>query len=101
MVWIDVYGNVMICYGIVIGNVYKKPFNEIIGSYKHEINPIVKAISKEGPKGLLRFMEKDEIETMSGFYDECDLCYQSRKVLQKKYPEILTPLECYPGIEKK
>ena len=52
MVWIDPYGNVMICYGIIIGNVYEKSFNKIIGEYQANAFPILKELAEEGPQSL-------------------------------------------------
>lgn len=33
MVYVDVYGNIMICYGIIIGNIFKTPFAQIISNF--------------------------------------------------------------------
>ena len=96
MVWIDPYGNVMICYGIIIGNVYEKPFSEIIQEYKPENYPLLESLAKEGPQGLFRKAEQLGMDHSSGFYDECDLCYQSRSFLRCRFPEVLGPSECYP-----
>lgn len=96
MVWIDPYGNVMICYGLVIGNVFKKSFNEIIETYTSEENIILDRLARSGPKGLYALAKENGIEVPDEFYDECDLCYQCRSALKKYYPEILAPGECYP-----
>lgn len=96
MVWIDPYGNVMVCYGIIIGNVYRQSFNDIIAGYSENHNIITKIIAHNGPKGLYELALEKGYKFDNGFYDECDLCYQSRSILQKDFPEILGPGECYP-----
>jgi len=95
MVWVDAYGNVMLCYGIVIGNVYNTPFIDIINNYSLENSEITKCISVGGPKELLKLVNKNNISMELKFYDECDVCFNARKVLQPYYSE-LHPRECYP-----
>lgn len=97
MVWIDPYGNVMICYGIVIGNIYNTPLKKIISDYSIEYHPMLKILAIEGPDGLRSFAEKEfPGQIPKVYYDSCDVCYQSRKVLKRNYPEIFSPDECYP-----
>ncbi len=95
MVWIDPYGNVMICYGLTIGNIYEKSFNEIIEDYDAKANEVTRLIAEEGPKGLYELAQSKGYKLPINYFDECDLCYQCRKALQKKYPNTLTPAECY------
>lgn len=94
MVWIDPYGNVMICYGIIIGNVYKESFNNILEKYDTKNLPVIHALAKNGPMALYNLVDKKITSTR--FFDECDLCYLSRKLLRSDYPEIFGPDECYP-----
>lgn len=95
MVWVDCYGNVMICYGIIIGNVFKKDFSKIIADYSSKQNTIISIIAKQGPKGLYELAQTLHIPTPHEFYDECDVCYTCRKALQSHFEE-LGPRECYP-----
>lgn len=96
MVWIDPYGNVMICYGIVIGNVYLQSFGDIINNYSHENNEITSLLAADGPKGLHALAYRKNRAVPAGYFDECDLCYQVRKTLRSDYPHLLEPDECYP-----
>lgn len=96
MVWIDPYGNVMICYGIIIGNLYKQSLNEIIENYHPEQNPILKALSDMGPQSLHNLATEHMVALPEKYFDECDLCYTTRKALRKIYPAVLGPDECYP-----
>lgn len=95
MVWVDCYGNVMICYGIIIGNVFKTDFSTIISEYTPKQNKIISILAKQGPKGLYELAQTLKIQTPHEFYDECDVCFSCRKALQKHFEE-LGPPECYP-----
>jgi len=97
MVWVDPYGNVMVCYGIIIGNVYKTPFIDIISNYKTDDFPLIKSISELGPYSLYKEALDKGVMKETKFYDVCDVCYTSRKALQNEFPTILGPQECYPN----
>lgn len=96
MVWIDPYGNVMICYGIIIGNVYQQKLKDIIGNYNPNNYPLLLKLASEGPKGIYKVACDKGMNKHKEFYDECDLCYQSRSYLKNEYPGLLGPKECYP-----
>lgn len=97
MIWIDPYGNVLICYGIIIGTLRRNSLQEILDSYDPESNIVLKTLARSGPKGLHALAEASSQSTLAGpFRDECDLCFQSRKMLQKEHPTVLGPPECYP-----
>lgn len=96
MVWIDAYGNVMICYGIIIGNLHANSLNEIITNYKPNNYPLLEGLAQLGPKYLYKKAKQLTVKLPPAFFDECDVCYQSRVVLRKKYPELFGPDECYP-----
>jgi len=96
MIWIDPYGNVMICYGITIGNLYKNTLNEIIESYDPKNNILLSILSEKGPKGLYEYAISKGIDLPDEYYDECDLCYQVRSKLRMIHSEVLSPMECYP-----
>ncbi|HRS19857.1 MAG TPA: radical SAM protein, partial [Bacteroidales bacterium] len=95
MVWIDCYGNVMICYGIIIGNIYKTSFAEIIANYSPKQSIIIDILTEKGPIGLYELAQQMNVAVVKEFYDECDVCYSSRKALQPFFSE-LGPAECYP-----
>jgi hypothetical protein len=99
MVWIDPYGNVSICHGIVIGNVYRKSFGEIIRGYDPAANPITGALAAEGPRGLHSLAEHRGLRLPGEYFDECDLCWTSRVALRGEagLAAVLGPKECYPS----
>ena len=97
MVWVDAFGNVMVCYGIIIGNVFEKKFVDIISEYTIDSNPVLKIIAEEGPHGLFYDAKQCNSELQqNSFYDTCDVCYACRKALRKKHHMYLGPHECYP-----
>lgn len=97
MVWIDPYGNVMICYGLIVGNLHKKSLGEILKSYSIHKSPLLETLSERGPIGLYRLALERGWQLEGPFADECDLCWQARYVLRGEYTDTLGPDECYPG----
>ena len=88
---LDPLGNVFICQGISLGNVFKTPLKSIFRDYSPEANPILGPLLRGGPFELARHYDA----AADGQYaDACHLCYETRKSLAHKYPEILTP----PGV---
>lgn len=96
MVWIDPYGNVMICYGIVIGNVYNQSINQILENYRPDMNEVLESLSSGGTYGMYQLAKKYNKNIPEYYYDGCDLCYTARSALMDVFPQILSPLECYP-----
>lgn len=96
MVWIDPYGNVMICYGIVIGNLNQNSLNDIIENYSTKNFPLLNKIAEHGPKALYEEGINAGIKMPKSYFDECDLCYQSRALLRQHHSELFGPSECYP-----
>ena len=97
MIWIDPYGNVMICYGLTIGSLQRGTLTEILADYYPRSHPLLRSLAEQGPKGLYALAEELGVSPGSGpFYGECDLCFRSRRALRRDFPEILSPRECYP-----
>lgn len=97
MVWIDPYGHVMICYGLVIGNVNDQSLSEILRNYSVESSPVLNTLAEKGPIGLYRLaIDSGWVPEQQEYADECDLCWQSRNYLRQHYQDSLRPEECYP-----
>lgn len=94
-VHIDSYGNVQICQGISIGNMWKTPLSEIIHAYRPDDHPIIGPLHRGGPAQLANQWEGVPEE---GYVDECHLCYLTRRAMTEKYPDTLTPKQVY-GLE--
>ncbi len=91
-VHIDAFGNVQVCQGVSIGNMWQEPFSRIIKEYDADTHPICGPIARGGPLELAR---ANNIEPKGEFVDECHYCYYLRKGLLSKYPVYLSPLQVY------
>jgi len=98
MVWIDPYGNVMICYGLIIGNLHSNSLASILENYSVCQSPVLQELAKQGPSGLYRLALGTGWQPEGPFADECDLCWQARYALRGEFPFELGPDECYPEI---
>ena len=96
MVWIDPYGNVMICYGLIVGNLHERSLGEILRDYSVNQSPLLRTLAEQGPVGLYRMAVDKGWQPSGNFADECALCWQARYFLRGTYPDKLGPDECYP-----
>jgi MoaA/NifB/PqqE/SkfB family radical SAM enzyme len=91
-VHVDSYGNIHICQGISIGNLWDKPLSEIMASYSAEDHPICGPLIRKGPAGLIQELG---LTPADQYVDECQACFKSRRNMLDKYPEILVPRQVY------
>ena len=91
-VHVDPLGNLHICQGIVIGNLFEMPLTDICTSFQPEAHEITGPLLAGGPRELvLRYELPHE-----GFYaDACHVCDHARRRLRKRFPEILAPDQMY------
>lgn len=94
-VHVDPFGNVHVCQGISIGNMWKTPLSQIISNYDPDSHPICGPLLRGGPAALS--IEYD-LDHKDGYVDECHFCYVSRLSMINKFPEILCPKQVY-GLE--
>jgi hypothetical protein len=91
-VHIDSFGNVQVCQGISIGNMWQKPLSQIINEYDATTHPICGPLSLGGPYKLAQIYD---VKIDDKFIDECHYCYTVRKELINRFSEHLTPLQVY------
>jgi hypothetical protein len=91
-VHIDALGNLHICQGISLGNIFERSMIEICDSYDPLTHPIIGPLIKGGPYELANL---NQVEWDIDFADACHLCYETRKQLRSRFPEILTPDQMY------
>lgn len=91
-VHVDSFGNVQVCQGISIGNMWQKPLSEIIEEYDAKSHPVVKYILSGGPALLA---EHYHTKHKDNYIDACHLCYETRKQLIGCFPEYLAPKQVY------
>ena len=93
---IDPLGNVHVCQGISLGNVFREALSEIVRTYNDDVgagtHPIVSPLISGGPKALI---EQYELDHEDGYADACHLCYEARLALRDRFPELLTPDQMY------
>ncbi len=91
-VHIDPYGNLHICQGIVIGNIFKTPLREICSSFNPHSHPILGPLLAGGP---ILLAQQDHLKIGDYYADACQLCFEARKSLRDRYPDILAPDQMY------
>ncbi len=91
-VHLDPLGNVHICQGISLGNVFSTPLGEICRTYDADGHPITGPLLEGGPAALVRLYELPHAES---YADACHLCDQARRELRGRFPDILGPDQMY------
>ncbi|MBU0755754.1 MAG: radical SAM protein [Planctomycetes bacterium] len=91
-VHIDAFGNVHICQGISMGNMWKTPLSELAAQYDATAHPICGPLIRGGPAELARTYD---IELETECVDECHYCFLVRRALIDRFPEHLVPRQVY------
>jgi MoaA/NifB/PqqE/SkfB family radical SAM enzyme len=91
-VHVDPLGNVHICQGISLGNVFDQPLGILFDSYDPDTHPVTGPLLRGGPAELARF---HGLTCKRGYSDACHLCYETRLSLRTRFPEILAPDQMY------
>ncbi len=91
-VHVDPFGNLHICQGISIGNLFHTPLKEICEAYDPDSHPIAGPLLEGGPVELIRRYGLSHAET---YADACHMCYEARRALRDRFPEILGPDQMY------
>jgi MoaA/NifB/PqqE/SkfB family radical SAM enzyme len=89
---LDPFGNLHICQGISIGNLFHRPLSEICQTYAAESYPIVGPLLKGGPAELVHHYGLSAEES---YADACHLCYEARRTLRGRFSNILAPDQMY------
>lgn len=89
---LDPLGNLHICQGIAIGNVFEKPLKQICAEYDADAHPICGPLLNGGPVALV---EEYQLAHEERYADACHLCYSARVALREKLPQVLRPDQVY------
>jgi hypothetical protein len=92
---LDSYGNVHICQGLSMGNMWEIPLSVIDEKYDPAAHPVCDPLLKGGPALLSQEYSVDHENT---FVDACHFCYLVRLSLIEKFPQYLAPRQVY-GLE--
>ncbi len=95
-VHVDPLGNLHICQGISLGNLFRMSLKEICETYNPDEHPIAGALLEGGPTELVRWYG---LPHKKSYADACHLCYEARSALRGRFPEILKPDQMYGVLE--
>ena len=91
-VHVDPFGNLHICQGISLGNLFRMPLSEICETVDPDSHPIAGPLLAGGPAELVRRYDLPHEER---YADACHLCCETRRALRGRFPEILMPDQMY------
>ncbi len=91
-VHLDPFGNLHLCQGLVMGNLFEQPLSHILETYDSKMHPIVHPLIEGGPAQLMR---QYNLEHEAEYVDACHLCYAAREALRLRFPSLLTPDQMY------
>lgn len=97
-VHLDPLGNIHICQGISLGNVFETPLKEICEKYDADAHPICGPLLDGGPAALAAEYNPPHASRFA-YADACHLCYEARTRLRPRFPQYLNPDQMYGVIE--
>lgn len=89
---LDPLGDLHICQGISLGNLFERPLKQICEEYDPDAHPICGPLLNGGPAALVT---EYNLPHDAGYADACHLCYEARTRLRERFPEILRPDQVY------
>jgi hypothetical protein len=91
-VHLDPLGELHICQGISIGNLFDRPLKEICERYDPDQHPITGPLLSAGPAELVKYYD---LAHQENYADACHLCYSARLGLRARFPQQLGPDQVY------
>ncbi len=91
-VHVDPTGEVHLCQGISMGNLFDQPLDELVKAYDPQMHPIVGPLLAAGPSGLVQTYR---LQHEREYADACHLCYSARTQLRDQFPMVLCPDSMY------
>jgi organic radical activating enzyme len=89
---VDPLGNVHICQGLLIGNVFQQTLKAICEGYDPDTHPVCSPLLEGGPAELVA---EYGLPHQMMYADACHLCYEARKALRGRLPQELAPDQVY------
>ncbi|MCJ7433892.1 MAG: radical SAM protein [Anaerolineales bacterium] len=93
---LDPLGNLHVCQGVSLGNIFEKPLTQICEEYDADTHPICGPLLNGGPVALVT---EYNLPHASSYADACHLCYEARTTLRPRFPECLHPDQMYGVIK--
>jgi hypothetical protein len=97
-VHLDPLGNLHICQGVVIGNLFEKPLRQICDEYDPAAHPVCGLLLEGGPVALIT---EYGLQHESVYADACHLCYHARQQLRPRFPSLLGPDQMYGVVHER
>jgi hypothetical protein len=91
-VHLDAYGNVHLCQGLSMGNMWEIPLSKMVERYAADSHPICGPLVEGGPALLA---DEYNMPHEAGYVDACHMCYLIRQALLDKFPKQLAPRSVY------
>lgn len=91
-VHLDHYGNIHLCQGLSMGNMWQEPLSEIVRHYDAESHPVCGPLVNGGPALLAR---EYDVQHEDEYVDACHMCYLVRLALLDRFPQYLGPRLVY------
>ncbi len=91
-VHIDSYGNVHLCQGLSMGNMWEHSLSKLVKDYDAESHPICRPLVRGGPASLTK---EYNVTHEKEYIDACHLCYLTRLKLIDRFPQYLAPRQVY------
>jgi MoaA/NifB/PqqE/SkfB family radical SAM enzyme len=93
---LDPLGNLHICQGVVIGNLFEKSLKQICEEYDADAHPICGPLLEGGPAALVT---EYNLRHAASYADACHQCYEARILLRARFPQQLCPDQIYGGLK--
>lgn len=94
-VHIDAFGNVHLCQGLSMGNMWETPLCDLVSRYDPDAHPICGPLLKGGPAQLARAYK---VEHAGEYVDACHMCSDICLRLIDRFPACIAPRQVY-GLE--
>jgi len=91
-VHLDAYGNIHLCQGLSMGNMWDIPLSKIVRQYDADSHPICRPLVSGGPA---RLAKDHDVPHEAEYVDACHMCYLVRQALLDKFPQYLAPRSVY------
>ena len=91
-VHVDPFGNLHICQGLTVGNLFRSPLAEICAEYDVATHPVTGPLHRGGPVELV---EACGLSKSGKYADACHMCYEARLKLRERFPDFLGPDQMY------
>lgn len=90
------FGQIHLCQGLLLGRDARlEPLAKIFAEFKPAYHPICAALTAGGPAALARFAQAYGFDPRPGYADGCQLCFEARRFLQPRFPDLIGPREMY------